>query len=257
MEFFSTIFNAILYKPLFNALILFYEYIPGHDFGIAVILLTILIKVVFYPLGVKAIKSQKALSELQPKMKEIQEKYKKDKEKQAKATMELYKKEKINPLSGCFPLLIQLPVLIALFWIFKDGFQAEQLASSLYAFIPNPEMINPSFLGIIDLSRSYFIEIEEVRHYLWPNIVLIGIVGVVQFFQTKMLSPKTKGKQNKDAGFAGMMQKQMLYFMPIFMVFILSGLPSAVALYWLVTSLFTIGQQYFILGKSKQAINIT
>src|SRR3989344_2659465 len=103
---FISAFNAVLYQPLFNALILIYLYLPGHDFGIAVIVLTILIKLVLYPLGVQAIRSQKSMAQLQPKMKEIQEKFKDDKEQQSKAMMEFYKKEKINPLSGCLPLIV-------------------------------------------------------------------------------------------------------------------------------------------------------
>ena len=125
MEFFIGIYNAILYKPLFNILVAFYEYLPGQDFGVAVIALTVFIKVVLYPLGTMSIRSQKNLSQLQPKIKEIQEKYKDDKEKQMKETMQLYKKEKVNPFSGCLPIIIQLPILIALYQVFWLGLQAE------------------------------------------------------------------------------------------------------------------------------------
>jgi len=95
-------FNIVLYQPLFNALIILYQYLPGQDFGIAVIILTIIIKVVFYPLGAKGIQSQRALQGLQPKVKEIQERYKNDKARQAKETMELYKRENINPFFWLF-----------------------------------------------------------------------------------------------------------------------------------------------------------
>jgi len=227
-------FNTILYQPLFNALIFFYNYIPLQDFGIAVILLTVIIKLIFYPLGVKAIRSQKALSDLQPKLKEIQEKYKDDKEKQGKEMMELYKKEKINPFSGCLPMLIQLPVLIALFWVFRTfegGVTAEEL-SNLYSFIPTPEVVNTMFLGLIDLIK--------------PNIVIAVLAGLGQFFQTRMTTKRTKTK-GKD--FQNQMQKQMQYFFPIFTVIILFRLPSAIGLYWLTTTIFTIIQQYFIFRK--------
>ncbi len=121
----TAIFHAILYQPLFNALVLLYQYFPGHDFGIAVIILTVLIRILLYPLMFQSIKSQKILAELQPKIQEIQNKYKNDKEKQTKATMELYQKEKINPFGGCLPLLIQLPILIALFQVFSKGLLPE------------------------------------------------------------------------------------------------------------------------------------
>ena len=219
-----------------NILILLYQYLPGHDFGLAVIVLTILIKVIFYPLGVKAIKSQKALSTLQPKIKEIQEKYKDNKEQQTKEIMGLYKREKINPFSGCLPLLIQLPVLIALYRVFWSGLQPEQMVL-LYSFVPLPGVVDTTFFGIVNLAN--------------PNIVIAFLAGIFQFVQVKMATPKSKEDKKKDSSFAGQMQKQMLYFMPAFMVLILFRLPSAVGLYWLTTTLFTIIQQYVILKKEK------
>ena len=230
---FISAFNAVLYQPLFNALILIYLYLPGHDFGIAVIVLTILIKLVLYPLGVQAIRSQKSMAQLQPKMKEIQEKFKDDKEQQSKAMMEFYKKEKINPLSGCLPLLIQLPILIGLYQVFWKGFGETQL-KFLYSFVPNPGQIDTTFLGMMDLAQA--------------SIVLAVLTGIAQFFQSKMMVTKQKSSGGR-ADFSGMMQKQMLYFFPIFTVFILWRLPAAVALYWLTTTLFTIVQQYIILKK--------
>ena len=171
-EFFISAFNIILYQPLFNALVLFYKYLPGNDFGIAIIVLTILTKLIISPFAVQGIKSQKVLQELQPKVQEIQKKFGKDKEKQAKALMELYKNEKVNPLSGCLPLLIQLPIFIALYRLFWNGFQAEQM-QHLYSFISNPGVINTSFLGILDLSQ--------------PSVILAILTGILQLVQTKMV----------------------------------------------------------------------
>jgi len=237
MNLLISLFNTVLYQPLFNILILLYLYLPGHDFGIAIVVLTVLIKLVFYPLGGQAIRSQKALSELQPKIEEIQKKYKENKEEQAKATLDLYKKEKINPFSGCLPLLIQLPILIALYQVFWRGFQIEQM-SYLYSFVSNPGTINPGFLGLVNLSQ--------------PNIFLTILAGIAQFIQSKMTIPKkgqatTKGRAQ---GMAGMMQKQMLYFFPALTVFILWKLPSAIGLYWVTTTVFSIAQQYFVFRKA-------
>lgn len=238
MEIFVSAFNFILYQPLFNALILIYQYLPGRDFGIAVIVLTILIKVIFYPLGTQAIRSQKVLSQLQPKIKEIQKKFASDKAEQAKATMELYKKEKINPFSGCLPLLVQLPVLIALFRIFSAGFGQDQLRF-LYSFVHFPGQIDTFFLGVVNLAEA--------------SIPLAVLTGIAQFFQTKMVITDSGGslKKKRSLDFSQMMQKQMLYFFPIFTIFILWRLPAALALYWLTTTLFTIGQQYIILKRSR------
>lgn len=236
MEILITIFNKILYQPLFNALILLYQYFPGHDFGMAVIILTVLIKILFYPLMSQSIKSQKILSELQPKIQEIQNKYKDDKEKQMKETMALYQKEKINPLGGCLPLLIQLPILIALYRVFTRGLRPEEMVN-LYGFVPSPGLINPTFLGIINLAQ--------------PNLILAFLAGITQFFQTKMITPKTpkmKGREGMPQ-FSEMIQKQTLYFFPIFTIFILWKLPSAIGLYWTITTLFSLIQQYLIFKK--------
>ncbi len=213
-----------------------YTYLPGHDFGLAIIVLTILIKLVLYPLGVQAIRSQKSLSQLQPKMKEIQEKFKDNKEQQSRAMMELYKREKINPFSGCLPLLVQLPILIGLYQVFWQGFGPVQLRF-LYGFVPHPGQIDTNFLGIMDLGQA--------------SIILAILTGIAQFFQSKMVVPASNKSAASKTDLSGMMQKQMLYFFPIFTVFILWKLPAAIALYWLTTTLFTIVQQYIILKKQK------
>ena len=229
-------FYIILYRPLFNALVLLYNYMPGHDFGIAIIFLTLIIRFILYPLSVKAVNSQKNLQKLQPKIQEIQKKYKDDKEKQAKEMLALYKTEKINPFSGLLLAIIQLPILIALYQVFWNGLKPAELAG-LYAFVSNPGQINALFLNIIDLSK--------------PNLVFAVLAGLTQYFQTKMLLPKNAGKnQNKGQDFSQVMQKQMTYFFPVFTVIILLGLPSALGLYWTISGLFSIIQQYFILRKN-------
>lgn len=236
-------FYIILYQPLFNSLVLLYNYVPGHDFGIAIIFLTVIIRVILYPLSVKAVNSQRSLQKLQPQMQEIQKKYKDDREKQAKETLALYKKEKINPFSGLLLALIQLPILIALYQVFWNGLKLKDLSGILYGFIVNPININPFFLHIIDLSK--------------PNLIFAILAGAVQYFQTKMLTPKMGAKdngQNKGPDFAKVMQKQMLYFFPVFTVIILLNLPSALGLYWTISGLFSIIQQYLIFKKDKPEI---
>jgi len=237
-EFLTNFFNVLLYQPLFNSLFLLYNYIPGHDFGIAIIFLTIVIRIILYPVSVKALNSQKALQSLQPKMQEIQKKYKDNKEQLAKETLELYRKEKISPFSGLFLALIQLPILIALYSVFWKGLNPEEL-SNLYSFVSSPGQINSIFLGIIDLSKA--------------NLLLAVLAGIFQFFQTKMLTPKSVPGQGKNSDISQMMQKQMVYFFPFLTVFILMSLPSAIGLYWIVSGIFSIVQQYFILKKIEPA----
>ena len=244
MSIISNFFNYCFYQPLFNFLILIYKLIPGGDFGISIIILTILIKLLLLPFNNKAIKSQKIITDLQPKIKEIQEKYKNDKEKQAKEMMEIYKKEKISPFAGIIPALIQLPILIALYQLFLRGFNTEQM-SLLYNFNHFSGEINPYFLGIINLSK--------------PNYILAIIVGVLQFFQLKTSTPK-KSKNNKPLkksdrpDISYIIQKETLFIVPLFTVFILLTIPSAVGIYLLTTTLFTIIQQYSIF-KNRKNIN--
>jgi YidC/Oxa1 family membrane protein insertase len=231
----SELFNLICYQPIYNLLIFLYNTIPGNNLGVAIIFLTIIIKLLLNPFSSQAIKSQKALQDLQPKIEEIKVKYKDQKEKMGQAMMKLYKQEKINPFSSCLPLLIQFPFLIAVFYIFKDGFNAVD-KELLYSFISSPEKINSFFLGI-NLSN--------------PNILLAVLSGIAQFWQTRMMMRKpppvevAKLKEAKDESMTAMMNKQMLYFMPILTVFIGTTLPAGLALYWFVLTLFMIIQQYF------------
>lgn len=236
MNFFIDLFNIILYRPLFNILILLYQYLPCQDFGIAIIVLTVLIRLLFYPLSLKAIKSQKVFQELQPKIHEIQQRCKNDKEKQSRELMELYQKEKINPFSGCLPLLIQLPILIALYQVLRRGLVPEEMAN-LYPFVSNPGQISSIFLGMIDLSQPY--------------LVIAVLAGIFQFIQARMFTfktPKIEIKGSLDQ-FSKILQKQTLYIFPIFTFFILLKLPAAIGLYWLVSTIFSIFQQYFVVRK--------
>ena len=123
----SSTFHTFLYQPLFNALMFLYQTVSFYDLGIAIIVLTLLIRFALYPVSQKGIRSQKEMFAIQPQIKKIQEEYKDRKEEQMKRTMALYKEKKINPFSGCLPILIQLPVLIALYWVFMAGFDNESL----------------------------------------------------------------------------------------------------------------------------------
>lgn len=234
--FLADTFNIFLYHPLFNALIFIYNHLPGNDFGLAIIFLTIIIRFLIYPISIMAINSQKALQKLQPKLKEIQEKYKNDKEKQTRETLGLYKKEKINPFSGLFLAIVQIPILIALYKVFWNGLKPEEFVN-LYGFISNPIHINPFFLAVIDLSK--------------PNLLFAALAGIAQFFQTRMLMPKQGGSQKNSNEMSAIMQKQMVYFFPFLTLIILLKLPAALGLYWTVSGAFSIIQQYLAFKNDK------
>lgn len=227
-------FYLILYQPLFNVLVLLCKYLPWNDLGLAIIILTVFIKLALYPLGAKAIKSQKALAVIQPKIKEIQEKYKNDREAQGREMLALYKKEKINPFSGLAVLLIQLPILIALYRLFWKGIGPDQM-NNLYSFISFSGQVNSNFLGFLNLGG--------------PNWGIALIAGALQYWQAKMLA--IKKTQKKASDFSDQMQKQMTIFMPGFTFLLLLNLPSALGLYWITTTLFTIIQQYSVLKANK------
>lgn len=256
MNFFIRFFYIILYQPLLNALILLYLFVPGRDFGVAVILLTFLIKVALFPISKKSIQSQQVLQGLQPKMKEIQNKFKENREQQAKAVMGLYKQEKISPASGCLPLLLQLPILIALYQVFLNVFKPDTLKNVLYGFVPQPGVIDPNFLGIINLAAPFMQKAEGITTYYWPVLLLAVITGIVQFLQMKLLNktsvaPDKQKQKGKGPDFSKMMQTQMTYLLPALIVFIVVQFGSIIGLYILFSSLFTMGEQYIIKLKVK------
>lgn len=229
---------TIFYQPVLNLLVFLYNIIPGHDLGLAIIALTVIIKLILFPLSQKSIRSQKSLQELQPKMNELKVKYKDNKEQMGRAMMELYKKHKVNPFSSCLPMLIQLPFLIAVFHVFRDGLAGDNL-NLLYSYIHRPETIDHIFLGFIDLAKR--------------NIPIAVLAGLAQYWQTKMLMhkrPEVKSKGARDEDMAAIMNKQMMYMMPLLTVFIGSSFPGGLALYWLTTTVLT-GLQQVILFKKK------
>jgi len=231
---FSLIFNSILYQPMLNFLILIYVY--TNNFGIAVIGLTVLVRILTNPLNKAALESQKNMAEIQPRLKEIQNKFKDSPEKQAQEMMALYKEKKFNPFSGIFLLFIQIPIILALFYIFKEGISIDP--AQMYSFISFPETINPYFLGI-DLSK--------------PNLYLAVITAIAQFFQAKTsmpAAPKTAA-DDKTTQITNMMQKQMVIFIPLITLFVLYNLPAALGLYWLITTIFSIVQQRSIFNKKE------
>lgn len=232
----KALFNALIYQPIFNLFVWLYAFIP--DVGAVILLVTLIVKLVLYPLTHKSIKAQKELSELQPKLEELKKKYKGDQQTLAQETMKLYKEHKVNPFGSCLPLLVQLPIFLALYWVFQAGLTSNDF-SMLYGFVPNPGNINPLTVGGLDLSK--------------PNVVLALLAGLAQYWQAKMMiskrPPKNAGEGSKDEDMAAMMNKQMLYFMPLLTVFIGFSFPGGLALYWLFSTVFTIIQQYVLFHK--------
>lgn len=224
-----TLYTEILYRPLFNAVVFIYNVLPGHDFGLAIIVLTAVIRVIFFPLSIKTVRSQKALSQLNPKMQEIKQKLKGDSAAQSAEIMKLYKDHNINPLSGCLPLIIQLPILIALYQAFIAGLKPENL-SLLYGFVLNPGVIEKISFGFMDITSKI------------PLLAVLA--GVAQFAQAWVAKAQNQGPGISKEMAA--LNKQMLYFFPVMIIIIGWNLPAGLVLYWVTTTVFSILEQVYI-----------
>lgn len=235
MGFFFTVF----YQPIFNLLVFLYNTIAWQDLGLAIIILTLIVRLILYPLSKQSIKSQKALQSIQPEIEAIKEKYKDDKEKMGPELMALYKDKKINPFGSCLPLLVQLPFFIAIYQVFFNELKTGAVfdASGLYPFVANPENLNIIAFGFFDLTQKS----------LW----LAVLAGAAQFWQGKMMMTKASGT-------AGAISNQMMYMMPIITILIGASFPAGLTFYWLLTTLFSVAQQYLVIGfkKKKPAIEV-
>ncbi|HOZ16459.1 MAG TPA: YidC/Oxa1 family membrane protein insertase [Candidatus Portnoybacteria bacterium] len=220
-------FNKIFYEPIFNFLIFLYNNIPGHDLGVVIIILTVLVRIILFPLAQKSIKSQMELSRHKDKIKEIQTKFK-NKEEQSRELMKFYKENKINPFSGCLPMIVQLPIIFALYRAFMNVLSSGN------------GLINPMFLGIMNLSQK--------------SPVLAVLAGIGQFFASQMAMKRTittpqLGTTEKAAETQKNMMRSMNYFFPIMTVFIALNLPSGLAFYWTISTILGLAQDYFLYKK--------
>ena len=224
-----TLYTEILYRPLFNAVVFLYNVLPGQDFGLAIIALTAFIRVVFFPLSIRTVRSQKSLNQLNPKMQEIKQRLKGDSSAQSAEIMKLYKEHKVNPLAGCLPLLIQLPILIALYQAFIAGLKPENL-SMLYGFVFNPGVIDKISFGFLDVTSK--------------TPLLAIFAGGAQFIQAWAAKAQNQGlSPNKEMA---ALNSQMLYFFPIMIIIIGWNLPAGLILYWITTTVFSILEQLYI-----------
>lgn len=219
----------IFYRPLFNALFFIYEHVAFHDLGLAIIILTVIVRLILFPLFHRSQKHQTMMQKIQPKIKEVQDLHKNDKTKQTQAMMALYKEHNVNPFSGIFLILLQIPVFIGLYQVFAQKFTDESF-HALYQFISRPAEIHTSLLGLINLYES--------------SIILIVLAALLQYVQGYLSLPKTE--TGRTLSTQEQMSRQMVFIAPVITVIILWSFPSAVALYWATTSLFSVIQQAIV-----------
>lgn len=232
----AAFFNGI-YEPLYNGLVFLVDIVPAHDIGIAVILLTIMVKIILFPLSRQAIRTQAAMREIAPEVEKVKEKYKDKQDEQARAIFALYRERKIRPFSTFFLIFLQLPILFGLYWVFwKGGFPAINM-ETLYAFVPPPERVNMEFLGIIDMSER--------------SVMLAGLTGLTQYIYTRLSMGKRKPRTSNDKGsfssdMAHSFDLQARYVLPLLFAGISYTLAAALPLYWTTSNLFMIGQELFM-----------
>ena len=267
------LYHELLYRPLLNILVLLYD-IFG-DFGLAIIALTVIVRLILYPVAKKSLEHQKKLRKIQPHLKELQKKHKDDKEKLTQEMMALYKEHEFNPASGCLPLVVQFIILIALYRVFISCIHLD--VSQLYSWVPHPANFSTNFLGLFDLGQKAaelnigkLLKLDSSGFVLtnWGGLVLALMAGAAQFVQTKMtvaIQAKKKAEIEKEEpekeeekkdenampDMTEMMSKQMLYFFPLLTIYIGLSFPAGLALYWTVSTLLLIGQQWILDRKDK------
>ena len=227
-------FKAIFYTPLYNALVFLTDLIPGHHLVLAIIILTLIVKIILFPISKKAVITQMKMKVLEPELKEINEKFKGDRNALAQKTLEVYRKNKLNPFSTLLLVIIQLPIFISLAYMFSRNALATVDTSIMYSFVHLPEYINQVFLWIFNTSEK--------------SLVLGAIAGILQFIQIRISLPAMKKKEagaqpNFKDDLARSMNTQMRFVMPV-IVFVASlGFKAAMSVYWIVSTLFTIAQE--------------
>lgn len=222
----SAFFHAVFYNPIYNALVALVAFVPGSDVGIAVIIVTIAIRLLLLPFSLSAARTQRAMKELEPKLKEVKEKYKGDKEKEALETLALYREAQVNPFASIVTIFIQIPVLLALYWVFYYEPLSAINTARLYSFTPVPSHASLEFLGLISVAGK--------------SLILAFLAGITQFFQAHLaLSGTMKPSDTKSVqnDFQKIMGAQLKYVFPFIIATISYTTSGAIALYFITTNL--------------------
>lgn len=266
------IFDVLIVQPIFNLLIGLYAVIPGGDFGVSIILFTILLRFALYPLVKKQLHQTKAMRKMQPELKRIKAQSKGNKQLQGAQTMELYKKHGVNPFGTIGILLIQLPIFIALYHVIQIfTSQRERVEQFTYGFlesipavqniIQNPEQFNEKLFGIVDLTQRAFNQ-NGVDVFLVALAIIAAITQYIMSKQTmpheeskkklrEILSEASEGKEADQSEINAIVMSKMMKVLPFFMLFIMLSLPGALALYYATSNIVAVIQQYFILRRDE------
>jgi len=234
-------FSTVFYQPLYNTLVLILAAVPGANVGVAIITLTVVVRTVLLPLSHKSVVSQARMRSLAPHLEKIKEKHKDNKQEQARKTMALYKEHGINPFSGCLLVLVQLPIIFALYLVFFKGLPNLN-AEHLYSFVSLPETVSMMFLGVM-LSKK--------------SIIFALFAAITQYYQIKLsipaIAPAEAGaKPSFKDDFARSFNVQMRYMLPVIVFGISYSISAAVALYWTTSNIFSIAHELYVKRKAEQ-----
>lgn len=230
----ASFFHTILYVPIYNILIFFVDVVPHGDVGIAVILVTLVVKLVLSPFSISAMKTQRRMKFVEPQVKELREKYKDNKEKQALETMALYKNNGIKPFSSILVTLLQLPIIISLYLVFRHEHLLAPNAALIYHFVAFPAYISPLFLGIFPVTGHV--------------IILAVIAAILQFLQAYLTIPvpeKSKDSKGGTEDFARAISLQSRFILPV-IIGVVAYTAGALALYFITSSIFGIVQEFYV-----------
>ncbi|MGB4076522.1 MAG: YidC/Oxa1 family membrane protein insertase [Minisyncoccia bacterium] len=235
------LFHTLVYLPIYNVLVFFVNVVPGGDLGLAVVGATLVVKFVLLPLSLSAAKTQREMKIIQPEMKALQEKYKDDKEAQARAMLALYKEHGVKPFSSILMLFIQLPVMFGLFFVAQHAAQTIQ-AEHLYSFVAMPSTISPLFLGIFSVASS--------------SVILALLTAATQFAYAWYAVPipektSSTGEASMGEEFGRSMALSMRTIFPL-LIGVFAYTSGALALYITTGNIFMLAQEFFtrLQGKS-------
>ncbi len=237
---FSYIWHTFFFDPVYNGLIFFIDVIPGGDVGLAIIAIVVVVKTILLPLSIKAAKTQRVMREIEPKLREIKETHKDNREAQALAMMTVYREAGMNPFASLFLILLQIPIIIALYFAVYSGggIKLPDInVDLLYAFVNNPSIVNMNFLGMVDITGK--------------SVFLALLAGVTQYYQVKVSLPEMPPRDPNKAPdmkeeFMRNMHLQMRYVMPVIIFFVSYIISAAIALYFFVSNIVAILQELYV-----------
>ncbi len=263
-------FDTLIVQPIFNLLMAIYGIIPGSDFGIALIIFTVLVRLIMWPLVKKQLHQTKIQRQIQPELKKIKAKANGDKQLEGQLMLELYRTKGVNPLGSIGLLFIQLPIFIALYQVVniistqKDKigvftYDVLEKLGPIHTIVTDPKNLNETLLGLVNLGKHAF----ENGTIYWPVMVIAVVASILQYIQSKQVMPKIeKGKKLRDIMAASAngqqpdatemstaMSNGMVKFFPIMTFMFLIYVPGALGLYYLVSSLVAIIQQHLVLSR--------